>query len=403
MVALRWGRSEAVAGGLIAGLSLAVLGPAAYAWLAGVALAFGSVAVSAGVAGEGTRDRGRWTVIAGLMGGLALVVRPDLIVAVAGAHAALIWQRSARDRLVLLCAMSIGASPLLLHAIVAGPADVFAGLVIEPLQTQTSARRLPIPGVDSEAGLLFALVVGATASMVAWGCFSIARNRGQTALVTLALGLFAGGMLPQMFQRAEILHVLYVGCVVLPFAPIALGAAGRMVHRTIGDALVAASCALVVALILVAADRSFALGIVPSYTIEVGGRSFPLFVEEDERDLRLFLDAVERAAKPGERLLVAPEELRRTNYNDTYLYYLLDQLTPATYFLEMNPDAAARRDGRLAEDIRSADVLILTDQYDMWNEPNASSEFGSNELNEVVAGEFCRVTKRAHWTFLRKC
>jgi hypothetical protein len=91
---------------------------------------------------------------------------------------------------------------------------------------------------------------------------------------------------------------------------------------------------------------------------------------------------------PGPRLFVGPADLRRTNYNDTFIYYMLPRLQPATYFLEMNPGSANRPDSRLAKDIASADWLILNHGLDQWNEPNGSAKFASDAPMRVVRDQF---------------
>ena len=49
---------------------------------------------------------------------------------------------------------------------------------------------------------------------------------------------------------------------------------------------------------------------------------------------------LDRMSKPGERLLVGPSDLRRTWYSDAFFYYMFPELTPATYFIEMDPGLA---------------------------------------------------------------
>ena len=100
------------------------------------------------------------------------------------------------------------------------------------------------------------------------------------------------------------------------------------------------------------------------------------------------LEKLDRLSKPGERLFVGPADLRRTNYNDTYLYHLMPKLVPATYFLEMNPRSANRSGSRLGADVRSADWLVLNREWDFWDEPNSSSEYASSAPNTVVQEEF---------------
>jgi hypothetical protein len=75
----------------------------------------------------------------------------------------------------------------------------------------------------------------------------------------------------------------------------------------------------------------------PPCMLERNGRCIPMATVRITRTTGTLLDRIERIAAPGDRLFVGPADLRRTNYNDTFLYHLLPQLRAATYFLEMNP------------------------------------------------------------------
>ena len=103
------------------------------------------------------------------------------------------------------------------------------------------------------------------------------------------------------------------------------------------------------------------------------------------------LPEVERITKPGDRLFVGPTDLRKTPYSDAYLYYMLPDLDPATYFIEMDPGVANREGSRLADDLRSADVAILSSVWNDWDEPNDARKVGPNEPNRVLRNEFCLV------------
>ena len=74
-------------------------------------------------------------------------------------------------------------------------------------------------------------------------------------------------------------------------------------------------------------------------------------VQRDDRyfylgDFRAFegvqaaVDELDRLAKPGDRLLVGPSDLRRTWYSDAFIYWLFPELEPATYYIEMDPGLA---------------------------------------------------------------
>jgi hypothetical protein len=96
-------------------------------------------------------------------------------------------------------------------------------------------------------------------------------------------------------------------------------------------------------------------------------------------------------SKPGERLLVGPSDLRRTWYSDAFFYYLFPELTPATYFIEMDPGLANAPGSRLASEVASSDWVILTGFWDGWREPNSSMNFGSDVPNQVLHDDFCEV------------
>ena len=124
------------------------------------------------------------------------------------------------------------------------------------------------------------------------------------------------------------------------------------------------------------------------FYVEEQSRRFPFGSHESAQAAQDLLNRINALAHPGERLFVGPADLRRTNYNDTFLYYMLPHLRPASYFLEMNPNSANRPNSRLTADIRTADWLILNRLYDTWVEPNSSSRNGSAEPNEAVQEEF---------------
>ena len=71
------------------------------------------------------------------------------------------------------------------------------------------------------------------------------------------------------------------------------------------------------------------------------------------------------------------------------LYYLLPDLVPASFYLEMDPPFSRTSSG-LARDVASADYLVLSTRWDRWDEPNDSSLYGPNETNRVVETQFFR-------------
>jgi hypothetical protein len=55
----------------------------------------------------------------------------------------------------------------------------------------------------------------------------------------------------------------------------------------------------------------------------------------------------------------------------------------------MDPLIANRAGSRLAADVASADILVLTTEWDNWDEPNRSTAVGPDAPNQVVSDLFC--------------
>ena len=74
------------------------------------------------------------------------------------------------------------------------------------------------------------------------------------------------------------------------------------------------------------------------------GRSVSFASAEEGDAVLATLKDVEAISKDGDRLFIGPGDLRRLNYCDLDLYFLLPQLFPASYFMEMN-QGSTNRDG----------------------------------------------------------
>src|SRR4030081_1821990 len=100
------------------------------------------------------------------------------------------------------------------------------------------------------------------------------------------------------------------------------------------------------------------------------------------------LPLVNQLAKPGQRLFVGTGDLRKTPYSEAFLYYLLPDLVPSTYFIEMDPGMANKRD-RLANGLAGSDVAILSSIRDDCDEPNDARVVGGEAANQVLPRDFC--------------
>jgi hypothetical protein len=119
-----------------------------------------------------------------------------------------------------------------------------------------------------------------------------------------------------------------------------------------------------------------------------GERSFPFVSAEAAAEVNGALTAVDRLSSPGDRLVVGPEDLQRTFYNQTAFYHLLPELKPGTYHLTMAPGTANRPGAQLPGDIAEADVVMLGTGSD-WHQVMPNSELGSDDATEALEANFC--------------
>jgi hypothetical protein len=443
-LARRWGRTIAVLCGLIAVVCIVPTGLTALAWVGGVGL--GLLAVVAAVASRDCENaaRGkRLALIAGLLAGVALLYRIDLVLALALSMGVLAWGATRLVKQRFGIGLAVGLSPYLIHLATAGPGNVWRGMITDPLFKLRGGRSLPLPppwshfnsaveGVvdlvklrwpiptiagPTQIALYFYLLVVSVVVLVVTGIWAVRRDRtSRRARVLLAVAGFSLGIFPQTLQRADSTHLAWVACVAMAFVPIALleiiqaqrsGWSARRARVVSGGAVLAVLL-VILPNYTVRTYTDYSLQSVGihrrSFVISHRGRVFYYGRADDARAANELLDEVERISKPGEKVLVGPNDLRKTPLSDAFFYYLLPQLVPGTYYIEMDPGVANAPNSGLANEVRHSDLLILSSSWDYWNEPNNSRVFGPNEPNEVVRRDFCLVGRYGpHYSLYRHC
>jgi 4-amino-4-deoxy-L-arabinose transferase-like glycosyltransferase len=428
-LARAWGHAAATVVAVLSTLLiLTPIGLTAMAWNGGVALALWSAvfAVRALHLADPRQRRNAW-LGAGALAGFALTYRPDLIVAVGLVLGWLVWRQRSAWRPVLVGAL-VGAIPMWVHLVAAGPSAAIRGMVLDPVFELRPGRELPVPpSWDRLDGALQAIAeqvppwwrlpaLTASASLYLWFWAMLAIAVGSVVLalylyrrtggaprtvVLVAASLFGLGIVPQALQRPDSTHLSWVTCVSWPFAVIGVVELVRLVRPTSHPRrrLLIGGTAVAVLMFVVAPLFTYryylqsvrvSAGVVPgAFPVERDGRRFYLGDQRPWRATRDAIAALDAVAEPGERLFVGPQDLRRTWYNDTFFYWMFPELEPATYFMEMDPGIADEEGSGLAEDLASADWAILTGFWNGWREPNASMEFGSDRPNQVLAEQFC--------------
>jgi hypothetical protein len=438
----RWGRTLAVGAAVTSGLIIIPFGLTALAWVGGVGLAVCGLAagVEARAHIDNVRAR-RWALLAGLFLGLAVLFRLDLVLGVGLASIALVRGMDRARVKRMATGFAIGVAPYIVQVATAGPGHAVQGMVIEPVFKLRGGRSLPIPpgwnhfdGFLQRAGALaqiswplpsltgphqlflwFFLLLAAVA-FVLWQGWRSTRAAPQSirARTLLIMGLFGLGILPQALQRVDSGHFSWVSCVIFAFVPIALfellrRRAPNLSPRgaTLGSvAVILAVLVFVIPAFTVSWYADYSLQTFGahrvSYKIEHDGRTFYYGKADRAAAANMVIAAAAKISKPGQRLFVGPVNLRKTPYSDAYLYYMLPDLVPATYYIEMDPFDV--NTSRLPRDLESADIVILSKIWDDWSEPNDSAKEGSATTQEVLDRDFCRVgTYLDLYQLYRKC
>lgn len=446
-LALPWGRKVALVAGTVTALVIIPpIGLTALAWNGGLAL--GLLGCLAGLHATRAADEGRRRLLglaSGALLGAALLYRPDLIVAVA-LVVLVLWRRlDGPVRARLLVGGAALVSLYLVHVAMAGIGNSIQGMVIDPIFHLRGGRRLPLPpsfghfdgflldakedlqvgwpipalGAPAQLATWFWLMLGAVAALV----LSARRARrrapeGPAAFpgVTLAVvAAFCVGILPQALQRPDTVHMAWVSCIPIGFVAVvdAELARTRRPGWSPGKVLALGTLPLVAILYLLVPNflvRDYAdisletFGVRrSSYEIRNAGRVFYYGAESNAAQLAELLPVANRIARPGDRLVVGTGDLRKTPLSEAFLYFLLPETRPGTFYIEMDPGVANADDSQLADDLRHADLVILSRAWDGFDEPNDSRVLGSAEPNRVLRKRFCSVLDTGTYELLRRC
>ncbi len=128
------------------------------------------------------------------------------------------------------------------------------------------------------------------------------------------------------------------------------------------------------------------------------GRSF-LVNPSGAAQIQAAIRTIEARSRPGQRLFVGEKDMRYASYNDTFVYFLLPKLRPATPFLELNPGGANAPGHRFANELRRAAVLLVTNQYP----PGPREKPGPAYANVVLRRQYCEVARYGSYDVFKKC
>ena len=421
-----WGPWVAATGGTIAAIVIIPpSGLSALAWVGAVALGLWSIraGVEALEEDEGARRRTRLLWTAGLLGGAALLYRPDLVVAMGARSGVVLWHLTGRDRRRLVLASLVGVSPYVVHLAMSGPGNVVRGMVIEPVVELRGGRALPLPpnphdfdGFLQRAGTLdeppwpFPAPAGPgparhVAPRARGGRRPPARRRptvragGRPRLLVMAA--FAVGLFPQALQRADSTHLAWVSCVTLAFLPAAVvelwPASAPARRKTIAAIALPALCLLALVPHFTLRTYAEASGQTFGYrrnamSMSYEGRTFRYARADAVDAVNALLPVVDELTEPGDRIFVGPGDLRLTPYSEAYLYFLLPELDPGDPLHRDGPGRRQRprlRARRRARAARRRDPVLHPRRLERAERLACSTV--PTRRTEVLADDFCLV------------
>ena len=397
-------RVSGLLGGVLAALVAAPLMAHEVIWAYATygAIAFGLLSLAllaAGAARVAGRGQELLFLGAGIAAGIGVLIRVDSALAVVSALPLLAFV-TWRPRLAYAGGLLAMLSILAVHLVIVGYSRVER--VLGDLVASAPGRSLPLPEPSSGTGRMLAAGAVATLLLVVVGAIVSMRFPSELrGRVVLGAGLFAAALIPWTLSRPDIHHVRPLAVVALSMLPaVGLYAVSRL--RLARGARVAG------VVVIAALSLSFLLGVVRDAAANVrdlrGIRDAEHSFYGGESDpARAVVARADRLTKPGESLFVGPQDLRRTNYGPTYMYFLLRKLEPASYYMEMNPLTANRAGSGLADDLSRSDWLILTTKWDDWDEPNDSSKLGPTEPNDVVRDSFCVRFESEEYRLYERC
>jgi hypothetical protein len=370
---------------------------------AGDLFAWPGVEVIAVLAAELAVLARRHAVAAGVLAGFAVLVRYDYAPAALLAAFPFLFRRDVSWKRFGAGFAAVAA--LYVPILVAAHARL--AQVAGDIARGADGRRLPIPSPSSYPGNLLRAALISVAFLVAVGAVAFFRRGDLRQRIFLGAGLACVASLPHTLSRPDQMHVLAGAILPLTLFPLLVSdGVQRLSRRVAAFAVVGiAVVALDVAAIVSTGQLRplFDAQPAPGATIRHARRSFPLADPVTAAHVQSVVDAAARSAPRGSRLFVGPRDLRRTNYADTYVYFLLPEFRPASFYVELEPGTLNQGAVRGVAELRKADLLILTTLWDAWNEPNTSREYGSSAPNRFVATYFCETFRRGEYSlFVRK-
>jgi hypothetical protein len=412
-LALNWGLGAAlVAATAIAATLVGSVGaPASIGFWALALLGYAALARVVLAPKRGSPGGARVLVpAAGVLLGASALMRGDFLPAVVIAAAPLVLVLPARERRRFAAGATVSLTPLLLHVALAGPHAVWRSLKIG-LGARVHPARPPFVSDLAEIVALYALAT--LALLVAGTLLERRARRDPEARALIGAGLWGIAMVPFALGKLDEGHVIVSAIAVLAALPAAAlvlirsdplqrptGRAARRFALTGVAVVLFFACAEAIRVPLYHQADELVTGSRPaSFEVTNKGRSFRLSDPVQAQQAKAILTDVDRLARPGDSVFVGPQDLRTAGTNGVFLYFLLPQLKPASYYLVVDRHTINRPSNGFARELPNASFLILE-----ANRPATSpAELGPPTANEIVANRFCVRDESGPYRLYERC
>jgi hypothetical protein len=322
---------------------------------------------------------------AGVLAGLAIVVRPEVGVA-AALGAALEARRPGAWRVAVAAAV-VAALALAPFAIVAGGAMADQVLGFASVQ---DLQRLPFPldydrAFDANKLLEFYLPAILVAGSAAWAVWALARRDGIALAPLLAVGVV------YLLARTDEFHLVPLSVVLA----IALACAAGREARALPRAVLGVALAL---LALHGLERRAGQALHPPAlaTIASGAADGVRTPPADAAALRTLIPYVQARAPAGAPVLVAPPRYDHVRVGDPILNVLLDRPNPTRYdVVQPGVVTTARVQREMARDLPGTPVVVRwLSALAREREPNGSARSsGVFVLDRAIARGYRRAER----------
>jgi hypothetical protein len=382
------------------------IGLTAYSWMGAVAIAAVALTLMDKVLRKpdwATSANRAYLALAGVLLGLSISYRLDFLLGVSLVVVMLLVFR--RQTLYwIVPGIVLGLTPQIVNMFEAGVANVIRGELWQPVFVFEAGRRLPLLSSGHFVIFLFTAIF-CVVVLAATGAYAISKGkRDWDHIFLLTIGLFDLGLLSEAFERTDEIHIAFAsGFIIGSFFLIEF----PTLHFWRSSLRVMIPIVIFFVLLMyhfygltLRSDLSSSPN--TSDTVSNEGRSILVSDTYDQLALQEVVHEINIKSSPGERLFVGPSDLRRTNYNDTYLYFLFPKLKPGSFYLEMEPGVANAPNSGLARQISHCQFLILTSIYNDWFEPNTSIVYRSSAPNKIISRDFKLIGTWGSWSVFEK-